>query len=44
MESKTWLINIDGVSLHSNSVDYKAKKSFKAVLNWIVKTNYRGVP
>lgn len=42
MESKIWLINIDGVSLHSNSVDYKAKKSFKAVLNWIVKTNYRG--
>lgn len=42
MELNTWLKNIDGVSLHSNSVDYKAKKVFKAVLNWIVKTNYRG--
>jgi len=42
MESKIWLKNLDRVSLASANIDYKAKKVFKAVLNWILKTNYRG--
>jgi hypothetical protein len=42
MDSNIWLKNIDRVALCSTSVDYKAKKAFKAVLNWIVKNNYRG--
>jgi len=42
MESKVWLKNLDGASLKSKCVDYKAKKVFKAVLSWIVKYNYRG--
>lgn len=42
MDSKIWLKNIDRVSLCSTRVDYKAKKVFKVVLNWIVKNNYRG--
>lgn len=42
MESKIWLKNLDRVFLNSKSNDYKTKKVFKAVLNWIVKTDYRG--
>jgi hypothetical protein len=42
MDSKIWLKNLNGVYLSPKGVDYKAKKVFKTVLNWIIKTEYRG--
>ncbi|TYK64185.1 lasso peptide biosynthesis protein [Colwellia echini] len=41
MEFKQWLQNIENLS-HTQKSDYKIKKTFKAVLNWVYKTQYRG--